>query len=56
MAKDSTKAPRGLTEAVTILAEIVRELDPGRVNQYDRVAEFLEKTRGHIARADAFES
>ena len=35
--KDRTKALNSITEAITILAEVIREIDPGRVNQYDRV-------------------
>lgn len=54
--KESQKAVRELTRAVTILAEIVSELDPGRVRQYDEVADALEKARGHLSRATAYES
>lgn len=53
--KERTLALRSLTEIITILAEIIRDLDPGRVNQYDRIADLLEKARAHITRAEAFE-
>ena len=53
--RDRTIALNCLTEVVTIMAEIVRDLDPGRVNQYDRICDLLEKARGHIIRSEAFE-
>lgn len=53
--KDRAIALNKLTEAITILAEIVSEVDPGRVNQYARIADLLEKARGYITRAEAFE-
>lgn len=54
--KERTKAMYDLTEVVTTLAEIVRELDhPGRTNQYKRIADLLERARGAISRAEAYE-
>lgn len=55
MAKAGQKALQELIEAITEIAEIVRDLDPGRVSQYDKIAGLLEKARGHVTRAEAFE-
>lgn len=55
MIKSSNKCDKELILAITILAEIVRELDPGRVRQYDEIAGCLEKARGYMVRADALE-
>jgi hypothetical protein len=54
MSKPSVKALRELTSAITELAEIVRDLDPGRTLQYEKIAELLEKARGNITQAEAF--
>jgi alkylated DNA nucleotide flippase Atl1 len=53
--KERTKALRALTAAITEIAEIIRDLDPGRVAAYGRIADLLEKARGHITQAEAFE-
>jgi alkylated DNA nucleotide flippase Atl1 len=42
-------------KAITEIAEVVRELDPGRVATYDRIEQALADARGHLARAKAFE-
>jgi len=34
-----------IIEVITELAEIVRELDPGKTRQYDKIAHLLEKAR-----------
>ena len=52
---DSHKASRELIKVVTILSEIVRDLDPCRVRQYEDIAVRLEKARSYLIRAEAFE-
>lgn len=56
MPKSSQEALRELTAAITELAEVVREIDPGPVRQYDLIAVHLEKARGHIIQAAAYEA
>lgn len=54
--KESHKAIKCLIEVVAELADIARDLDPGRVATYDRVADHLEDARGALIQAKAFES
>lgn len=53
--KDSHKSLRAMIEAVTELASVVQELDPGKVATYERVAAALGKARKHLVAAEAFE-
>jgi len=53
--KNSLKAIETLAEAVVTLSEIVREIDPGMVAAYDRIAADLNSVRNHLKHADAFE-
>lgn len=55
MKKSSHKAIEELTAAITILAEVVRELDPGRIRQYDEIAGCLERARGFRRNSETFE-
>lgn len=55
MAKDSHKAIRELISVVTELAEIVRDLDPGRNRQYQYIEDALASARGALTQAEAFE-
>jgi hypothetical protein len=55
MTKDSHKVMQELISAITDLAEIVRDLDPGRTRQYAHIEQALESARGHLTQAKAFE-
>lgn len=55
MAKSSQKVLRELIGVVTELSEIVRDLDPSRVRQYDKIERHLENARGELTRSEAFE-
>jgi hypothetical protein len=50
------RALREVLSAVTELAEVVRDLDPGKVQTYRRVETALESARRHLVQAEAFES
>jgi hypothetical protein len=56
MPKSSQRVLRELIGAVTELAEIAREIDPGRVRQYDKIERHLENARGHLTQAEAYET
>lgn len=53
--KSSHKAIEGVIAAVAEIADIVRELDPGKVAAYDRIEKYLEDARGKLIHAKAFE-
>lgn len=53
--KESHKAIRATIAAITELAEVVKELDPGSTRAYGRIADALETARGHMSRAEAYE-
>ena len=59
MPKSTHEAIRELTAAVTELTEIMTSLDNGFINptRWERIAgRLVEKTRGHLTRAAAYES
>ncbi|TAL43860.1 MAG: hypothetical protein EPN91_05750 [Salinibacterium sp.] len=53
--KSSQQATRDLIAVVTELAEIVRDLDPGRTRQYALIEQLLERARGHLIAAESYE-
>lgn len=52
---ETHKAIRATISAIADLAEVVKELDPGSTNAYERIAKSLEAARGHMTRAEAYE-
>lgn len=53
-----TSTQKVLTELISVitdLADIVRDLDPGRTRQYKAIEKALEEARGALTQAKAFE-
>ncbi len=55
MARHTQEAVRNLMHVVIELADIVRDLDPGRTGAYSRVEDLLVKVRENLTQAKAFE-
>jgi hypothetical protein len=55
MARHTQEAVRNLMHVVIELAEIIRDLDPGRTGAYSRVEDLLVKVRENLTQAKAFE-
>ncbi len=53
--KEGFKAARAMIAAITEISEVVKELDPGSTNAYERIAKSLEAARGHLTQAETFE-
>lgn len=53
--KASHQAIRELISALTRLAEVVQEIDPGKVQTYEHVANDLAEARKNLIQAEAFE-